>query len=633
MLRIHLAVPFLLMGLTGAMPSLAATVSVGTGCTYSSLQAAFTALASQTGNHTIRLRTQTFATPDGSTYQPTVTQGTVLIEGGYAQCSDSAPTSNQTSTLDGSGGLARSTLRLAIEGRIATLQIRRLVIRGGDATDDATFNGNGGGLLVNGPATVLLGTGTTIRNNQAVRGGGIALAGGLLSSLTAAKVNLHIDEGASISNNTAAEEGGGIFCGAKLSASTDIYRHGSIVGIDGVIGNNSASGQGAAFYCLGTVEGGGGLLPSPRNGAALLILGNQVSPPGVCAAGYATLDASVAKNAEGYRPLGAAAGETGLLAIVGNQGSSPALCLWPSRRIGTTITPPDESVFQLQNLVISDQSGSGDLGLSLLGSEMRLRVRPSGRSTTCSLFSPTPCVSFAANSTTELPGSGYPSYLIKNLGNLELVRASVRDNLASRSLVYSYNRGFSLESSVVTGNTVQLPGSSWDTVRSAFLIGWGPPANFSGQASIIHSTIRFTTPLDRFFTLDHVDSAVTARASIFSSSASPAPDTIGGAAAPSRFRREWCGFFQSTWDFASHTVVPDPTSGQFVTFTPASFSWNPATYVPGLSLADYCTRSTEVDFHGKRFGSVRYFPGAGPADIGAVENRDDVIFDDGFERL
>ena len=64
---------------------------------------------------------------------------------------------------------------------------------------------------------------------------------------------------------------------------------------------------------------------------------------------------------------------------------------------------------------------------------------------------------------------------------------------------------------------------------------------------------------------------------------------------------------------------------------PGDFGLDPVTFVPGAGLVDWCTRSVADDFHGRPFGSVVRYPDAGPADIGAVENRDDVIFAYEFE--
>lgn len=632
-----------LAGATGALllilssSVLAGTVSVGSGagCTYPNLQAAFNALDGVSGTHTFRLRRETFAVPDGASYEPSVSQGGVYIEGGYAECGDAAPGngSNDVSIIDGAGGGQAPTLRLLVDGRIGTLQIRRTVIQGGDALSTSNaFNGAGGGIAIRGPASVLLGRGTTVRNNQAVRGGGIALIGGLIASTVADKVDLYLDEGASISSNTAQQEGGGIYCGGNtvFGAPTSAPRHGSIIGVDGVIGFNTTGGLGGAFYCHGTVEGGGGFQPRPRANAALLIIGNTTSSGGSCASGNGTLDTTIPPAADGYRPLGAADGENGLVALANNTGSRPGLCLSPSRTIGTDDYPNGPSRFRLQNLVVTGNSGTGTLGLAIAREELRLRVQPSGNRVACSFFSPTPCVSFTDNEATGSPGTGASAYLIESLGTLELVRASIRNNHARPALMRNYLGQTFVTSSVIEGNTVELAAASFGTSRAAFEVGSALAG--AGILTVRHSTVVFATPLDRFVHLANETSTASVRANIFASSVLPAPANVGGVAPPANFRREWCGFFQRTDDFASHAVTNDPTSGAFQVLATSSYALEPGTFAPGAGLVDWCTKSVALDFHGNAFGSVVYFTTGGPADVGAVENRSDVIFADGFER-
>lgn len=620
-------------------PSLAraATVSVGTGagCTYATLQAAFNALDGVSGTHTFRLRRETFAVPNGASYDPSVSQGGVFIEGGYVECGDAAPGTgiNDVSIIDGSGGAQAPTLRLLVDGRIGTLQIRRTVIQGGDAlsTGDA-FNGAGGGIAIRGPASVLLGRGTVVRNNQAVRGGGVALIGGLISSTTPDRVDFYLDEGASILNNTATNEGGGIYCGGNTvpGAPTFGARHASIVAIDTVIGFNSAGGLGSAFSCYGTVEGGGGFQPRPRANAAALIIGNTTTGGGSCAAGAGTFDTAIPMGGDGYRPLGAADGENGLLAIANNTGSRPGLCLSASRTIGTDNYPNGQSSFRLQNLVVTGQEGTGTLGLSVGREELRLRVQPSGRNVACTFFEPTPCVSFTNNTASGSAGSGSGTWLVDNIGTLELVRASIRNNLARPALLRNYAGQSFVTSSLIVDNRVELAGAGAGPARSAFEVGGNV---YPGSLTVRHTTVLFSTPLDRFVNLAYATSTANVRANIFASTAIPAPANVGGAAPPVNFRREWCGYFQRTDDFATHSVVNDPTSGTFEVIATSAFSLQPGTFAPGGGLVDWCTKSVADDYYGKPFGSVVYYPGAGPADIGAVENRNDVIFADGFERL
>ncbi len=627
---------FALVLLFQAAPGVAATVSVGSGagCTHPSLQAAFDALDGVAGAHTFRLRRETFAVASGVSYAPSVGQSTVLIEGGYVECTDAAPGTgiDDVSIIDGAGGSQGPALRLLVDGRVGSLQIRRTVIQGGDALSTTNaYNGAGGGIAIRGPASVLLGRGAVVRNNQAVRGGGIALIGGLLSGTIPDRVDLYLDEGASVTGNTASEDGGGIYCGGITTPGPTFgARHGSIVAIDTTIAFNVSGGFGAAFSCSGTVEGGGGFQPRPRANAAVLILGNTSSGSGSCAAGSGTLDTAVPLGSDGYRPLGAADGENGLLAIANNSGTRPGLCLTASRLLGTDIYPNGQSSFRLQNLVVSGQSGTGTLGLSIGREELRLRVQPSGRRVACTFFEPTPCVSFSNNEASGSAGSGPAAYLLDNIGTLELVRASIRDNLARPALLRNYAGQSSFTSSLVVGNRVELAGAGAGPTRSAFEVGG---SLFPGILTVRHTTVLFSTALDRFVNLAHPDSSANARANIFASTAVPAPATVGGTAPPANFRREWCGYFQRTDDFPTHSVTNDPTSGTFAVIGNAAFALEAGTFAPGAGLVDWCTKSVSDDFHGNPFGSVAYYTDAGPADIGAVENRNDVIFASDFEQF
>jgi hypothetical protein len=629
------ALAFLLLAALAPAGAHAIDLSVGSGagCDHDSLQAALLAIRNQPGSHTIRLRKETHASPNGVIYAPSVDQGTVSIEGGYAECGDTAPGSlpDDVSVLDGSGGLERPALRLLIAGRVGSVQIRRLTIRGGDALEeDNAYNGAGGGLSIRGPASVLLGRGASVRDNRAVRGGGIALVGGrldLFDSATPERVDLYLVEGASVSGNEALDIGGGLYCGGGIvdGAPTFASRHGSIVVQDAVIGFNQAGTLGGAFHCHGTVEGGGGFQPRPGDGQAVLIVGNRAASN--CAAGSATFDTLVPMGADGFRPIGAADGSNGIVAIASNEGGGAALCIGASRSLGSDTKPEGPSTFRLQNLVITGQSGTGPLGLSLDDPQARLRVKPSGRHVACSFFEPTPCVSFTGNVASATPGTGGTTPLIAGRGQIELFRANIRDNDVRTALFSSLQGAVVLVSTLVVDNTVQASAAS--TLRSVFLAReeLGQRTDFA----VVHSTVAFDTPLDRFFSLDQADSTALARASIFVSTTPSAPANVGGAAPPANLRREWCGFFQSSADFATHTELPDPTSGQFETLGPGDkYALDPTTYVPAGALRDRCTRSVEDDFYGNPFGSSA--PSGGTtADIGAVENRDDVIFEDGFD--
>ncbi len=625
----------LLVGTTVAPSAGAAIVTVGSGpgCQQPTLQAAFNVISNQPGGHTIRLRQETFSAPDGVVYTPTAAQTTVLLEGGYGECTDAAPGPglDDISILDASGGQRRPALRLVIAGQTGSFQIRRLAIQGGDATETANaYNGTGGGLWVRGPASVLLGRGATVRNNHASKGGGVALVGGQITGTAPERIDFYLAEGASIMSNQADGEGGGIYCGGAAVSGDPTFaaRHAAIVVSDGTIGFNTAGGLGGAFYCHGTVEGGGGFQPRPGNGQAALIVGNTTT--GNCAAGSGTFDAAIPLAGDGFRPMGALDGSNGIVALANNasETGSAALCISASRTLGSDTRPLGQSVFRLQNLIVSGQTGIGTLGLAISDEEVHLRVQPSGRKVACEFFTPTPCVAFTDNSANGTPGVGAETRLISNAGLLDIVRGSIRDNLLRGTLARIFSGRLRLESSLIVDNTVQTP--SLSPVRSAFAIGYGLTDSM-GELRLQHATVVFTTPLDRFLDFDQVDSNATLRASILASTVMPAPVTVAGVGTPNRLRREWCGFFQSTSDFASHTEIVDPTSGVFTVLSPAELALDPETYAPGDDLVDRCTRSITTDFHGNAFGSVAYYPEDPPADIGAVENRDDVIFADGFQ--
>lgn len=630
-------------------------VGTGTGCTHTTLQAALTALQAETGSHTIRINKGVYAVPDGMSYNPTLAQTAVFLEGGYDNCTAATPTGDPTqdahrAIFDGAGGQNRPVLNLAIYGEVGTVQLRRIALQGGDATVDGPSGDDryeaGGGLIVRGQASVLLGLGASIRNNAARFGGGVALSGSSILQDTGyfGRVDFFIDEGAEIRNNTAEFNGGGIYCGGDNdnpdpTAFSD--RHGSIVFRDGTISNNQAN-SGAAFYCRGSLDGGGGFQPRPRTGAAAWIIGNSRVTTGTgvgCAAGFGTLDASQAVESDGYRHLGAAADSNGLLAITANVATAanngvPALCLVGSRpRNGANDPAPvGQSRFRIRNLYVSDQGGGGVLGLRVTDA-LDLVVEPSGNTVNCMFFSATPCVRFFNNFTegpSDNPATGDLIAVIDR-ARLLLNRAKIDDNLTRPSLTMADNAELVLLSSIIDNNTVArrnvLPETS-----GLF------SSRFAGRTEIEHSTIINRAPLDFFFRIgwnplgDDTGTA-RARASIFAST-SGTPLNLGETASPSRFTREWCGFFQSTagTDFTGHTVLLDPGRASFDVLPPMALSLD-ASYAPLSSgLRDACTPPALVrDFYGNAFTTF-FESGSTWADIGAVEaQRANALFANGFE--
>jgi hypothetical protein len=620
----------LLAALLAAPAAQALVLRVGSdaACSHASLQAALTALQSQSGLHSVLISKGTYAVPDGMVYTPSVTQTGVFLEGGYDSCSSGLsgdPTLDaDRAVFNGNGGSPRSVLDLRLNGRVGTFQMRRIVLTGGDATGTGV-NAYGGGLAIRGGSSVLLGRGLSIRGNNAVDGGGVVLTGSTVTvSEPLARVDLFLTEGAEISSNIATGSGGGLYCGGiPPGGGTGISRHGNIIVSDAVIGFNQAA-SGAAFHCYGSLEGGGGLQPRPSAGGTVWIVGNQSSAAtGGCAAGIGTLDASQPATG-GVRVLGAADDSPALLAISNNSGFNPGLCLSGSHRLGTTTRPSGESRFRLQNLVVTQQSGSGLLGLSA-SNGLELEVRPSGNAVDCSFFTSVPCVSLHDNAPDGVLSGRLAS--VSSGARLQLQRASVRENRGSPNLLGAVETGSQLllVASLLDGNSVTDPSGVSGRSLAYSTLG--------GNVLLLNTTVIMRSALDRFFRLDDAGTAA-AYASILASTASPAPANIGGNDTAARFTRGWCGFFQSTADFATHVVDLDPTLGSFTTLPPSAFDLDAQTYAPhSAQLIDRCSITTNSrDFHGASFhlqtrpGSVAF------TDIGAVEVQPQIeLFADGFE--
>lgn len=603
-------------------------VGTGAGCTHADVITALNAIRTQTGTHTIRINKGTYAMPDGTSYSPTVSQTAVFIEGGYDNCTAATPTGStgndaDLAVLDGAGGTESSVLSLGINGQVQTFQIRRVVIRGGEVS----------GLIVNGQASVLLGVGTKIKFNATPGvGGGVVLNGALTSNTaSAARIDLYIDEGAEITNNTATDKGGGVFCG-NLSG---VDGHASIVFRDGIIGYNQAD-EGAAFYCRGTVEVGGGFQPRPRTDRAALIIGNQSTANGAgvrCAAGFATLDMVLPVQSDGFRHVGADPNSNGLLAVVANSGtSSPALCLTGSRTWGAVgnPAPAGQSRFRLRNFYMSDQFGDGFTGLSTRD-RIELIVEPSGTNVSCSFFSPTPCVRLTANSFDVADGS----LLTASGASILQLRRALLDSNASRSDLALADDGAQiiLYSSILDNNTVANR-TTLPSTASLFA------ARFGGSVDVNYSTIIMRSALTQFFRLGwapltDATGTVYTQASAFSSTVgAPLPVGYEGGALASSFRRYWCGYFANTSsNFTGHTIINDPGTG---TYALASSFAVDANYVPTTEqMRDACSPPTgtlNVDYYGRTYNTV-FEPGSPVhADLGAVEAQlADPLFSNGFE--
>jgi hypothetical protein len=220
-----------LMAASASRESLAVTVSVGNGgCQYIGLQFALDELESQPGPHTIKLKSQTIAIPNGIVLDTANTSYTFI--GGHANCSDAQPTAGQRTVLDATGG--NDGTAIAVNGSSSTetpfITLSRVTVRGATSETGDFANPEGGGLEIRGRASVILTDLTQIQNNTSGRGGGVYLRGDNASELA----SLTIVGDSWIIANTATRTGGGIYCD----------QHGRISLNNGQISFNEAQGVG-----------------------------------------------------------------------------------------------------------------------------------------------------------------------------------------------------------------------------------------------------------------------------------------------------------------------------------------------------------------------------------------------------
>ena len=185
----------LLSALMLALPGLsqAAILRVGTGCTYTTPQAAFAAAAH---GDTIRIRTGNYL-GNGTVLVPFVINRAVRVEGGYDDCTTTAR--NGRSELHGDGNLSTNTSSLVTVNALPAFQkvvFDRITLR-----DNRKSSGNGAGLYVT--SALVEFNDVIVQNNRALDGFG----GGVF--LSQATLALALDGTAQITGNSA-NGGGGI---------------------------------------------------------------------------------------------------------------------------------------------------------------------------------------------------------------------------------------------------------------------------------------------------------------------------------------------------------------------------------------------------------------------------------------
>ena len=160
----------LLSALMLALPGLsqAAILRVGTGCTYTTPQAAFAAAAH---GDTIRIRTGNYL-GNGTVLVPFVINRAVRVEGGYDDCTTTAR--NGRSELHGDGNLSTNTSSLVTVNALPAFQkvvFDRITLR-----DNRKSSGNGAGLYVT--SALVEFNDVIVQNNRALDGfgGGVFLS-------------------------------------------------------------------------------------------------------------------------------------------------------------------------------------------------------------------------------------------------------------------------------------------------------------------------------------------------------------------------------------------------------------------------------------------------------------------------
>jgi hypothetical protein len=197
------------------------SVGTGPGCTHATIQSALDAAANDGLVPSLIKITRSLS----YTQQALRINDREYVElrGGYARCTDTLPDANRT-RIDGSGG-AKQTVIAVVGNFPSTVRLAGLEIVGGDAEDHeyggAVYARHGGLLVI---------AASSIHNNRAGYGGGIAIEG--------RGTELALRDDVLVYSNSAMYEGGGAWC-----------RDGSIY----------ANARGTGFFNNNALNEGGGL--------------------------------------------------------------------------------------------------------------------------------------------------------------------------------------------------------------------------------------------------------------------------------------------------------------------------------------------------------------------------------------
>ena len=191
------------------------TVGVGVGCKYSNVQDAINAAAASPGEDYVWISQSATYTNQAIT----ISNQDVIVEGGFANCTDNEPASGARTLLQGASG--HSVIYIIGNSNV---ELYGLEISGGSPSD------RGGGVSFAGTGGLVVSQ-SYIHNNQAGYGGGIDMNPSGRSTLTLIS--------SFVTNNTASKAGGGIRVEGQSTLSTDSSSY---------ILENKALGQGDTAY-------------------------------------------------------------------------------------------------------------------------------------------------------------------------------------------------------------------------------------------------------------------------------------------------------------------------------------------------------------------------------------------------
>ncbi len=546
-------------------------------CTHSSIQAAIEAAAA----NGVAVDEIWIATNQAYTAQALSVIGHALnLRGGFADCE--APLPGQTPTLiDGSGNGGLPALDVDNRGgEQRTVQLVNLDLVGSDVGP-----GDGGVLRARGWLQ-MYGQSVTLRGGQAMRGGGIYIAGDAAGATAALQIGGASGSPSRIEGNQASD-GGGIYCD----------NHAFVPITPGVrVALNTATRGGGAFAhgsCQLQSQAGG-----EDAGQALGIVANHALQDGGGA----------------YADAGASLGSARYLA----QHASPQIADNIAGRDGGGVYVTGAGTFfsgsdmQLRrNIAGNTETGRG--GGLYVGSSASAYLNNQNDEIQCGVVDP--CVEFAANRAGANGNGGSGGGFHVNGGSLSMARARLHGNQAANGaagVVGGFQAQAFLRSNLITGHA--SPGSTLVAEGSAELVLVGSTMG-SDTSSAAMITVSFAT--------------ARLETSVVHSAGSTALVLDGPATVQTR-----CVLSHSNFDPAGDVRVGDP---DFLNAAAGNFRLG-----PGSDALDACNGNSfipdETDFAEMPRGvDLADVPDLGGFfDLGAYEQQlplPDALFGDGFEPL